>query len=78
MQSAKGSLLIVAVGDHLHGRSYCCAGYHPTSELMKSNVCLLGKGAFCCFCLLTPPFFKSNVRGFFYFFPAVIDKMSIE
>lgn len=42
MQSAR-VLLVAAVGDHLHGRSSCCAVYYLTAELSQVFVCWEGK-----------------------------------
>lgn len=60
-------------------------GCRLISELMNSHVCLLGKKGRLLLLQFIDSisfFFKSNIRGvfcfFFYFFPDVVDRMSIE
>lgn len=44
----------------------------------ESNVCLLGrKGAFCCFCLLTPLFLLAVMSDFFLLFLSSCDRQNV-
>lgn len=85
MHYPRESWFVRAVGGNFYRRLYCSAGCPLTSELMESEVYLLGmEGCLLLILFIGSTFSKSNFIDVFLFvclfpfIPAVIDKMSIE